>query len=167
MSRPIIRAVYAGTFDPITRGHEDLIERAQAMFEQVVVAVAMAHHKKTLFSLEERLAQVRHSVARWPGVSALPFDGLLTQFVRCQDAQVIVRGLRSVTDFDYESQLAGMNRQLAPTVDTVFLTPGDGLQHISSTLVREIALLDGDAAAFVSPHVWDALQAKRRARNAG
>lgn len=162
MSQSMIRAVYAGTFDPITRGHEDIIERAQAMFDQVVVAVAIAHHKKTLFSLEERLAQVRHSVARWPGVSALPFDGLLTQFVRCQDAQVIVRGLRSVTDFDYEAQLAGMNRQLAPTVDTVFLTPGEGLQHISSTLVREIALLDGDAAPFVAPHVWQALLNKRQ-----
>lgn len=164
MSQSIIRAVYAGTFDPITRGHEDIIERAQAMFDQVVVAVAIAHHKKTLFSLEERLAQVRQSAAHWPGVSVLPFDGLLTQFVRCQDAQVIVRGLRSVTDFDYEAQLAGMNRQLAPTVDTVFLTPGEGLQHISSTLVREIALLDGNAEPFVAPHVWQALQNKRQER---
>lgn len=163
MPRSIL-AVYAGTFDPITRGHEDIIERAQQMFDQVIVAVAIAHHKKTLFSLDERLDMVRQSVARWPGVRAEPFDGLLTQFVLQNGGQVMVRGLRSTIDFDYEAQLAGMNRQLAPAIDTVFLTPGDGLQHISSTLVREIAMLDGDAERFVSPHVWQKLLARRQAR---
>lgn len=165
MSHHVI-AVYPGTFDPITLGHEDIVRRAQALFGEVIVAVAIAHHKKTLFSFEERLAMVRSSVAQWPGVRAEPFDGLITQYARQHGARVMVRGLRSGTDFDYESQLAGMNARLAPEVETVFLTPGAAHQFVSSTLVREIALLGGDAAQFVAPPVWQALTAKRQARPA-
>lgn len=159
-------AVYPGTFDPITLGHEDIVRRARALFGEVIVAVAIAHHKKTLFSFEERLAMVRNSVAQWPGVRAEPFDGLITQYARQHGARVMVRGLRSGTDFDYESQLAGMNARLAPEVETVFLTPGAEHQFVSSTLVREIALLGGDAAQFVAPAVWQVLTARRQARSA-
>lgn len=157
-----ITVIYPGTFDPIHLGHEDIIRRAAALFGAVIVAVAMAHHKKTLFSLEERLAMARDAVAQWPHVRVEPFDGLVTQFALQQGAQVMVRGVRSATDLAYEHQLADMNRKLAPAVDTIFFTPDSRWQSISSTLVREIALLGGDAAQFVAPSVWDRLQAKRK-----
>ncbi|PUE62839.1 pantetheine-phosphate adenylyltransferase [Limnohabitans sp. 2KL-17] len=153
-------AVYSGTFDPLTLGHEDAIRRAAQMFDEVIIAVARAHHKNTLFSLDERLALVQAALADCSNVKALPFDGLIVEFVRAQNAQVIVRGLRSMTDYDYETQMSGMNRHLAPEVDTVFLHASAGVQHISSTLVREITKLGGDVAGLVSAPVLNALQAK-------
>ena len=155
-----VTAVYSGTFDPLTLGHEDAIRRAAQMFDQVIIAVARAHHKNTFFSLDERLALAQAALADYPNVKALPFEGLIVDFVRAQHAQVIVRGLRSVTDYDYETQMAGMNRHLAPELDTVFLHTGAKVQHISSTLVREIAKLGGDVSGLVSAPVMNALQAK-------
>jgi pantetheine-phosphate adenylyltransferase len=155
-----VTAVYSGTFDPLTLGHEDVVRRAAGLFDRVVIAVAVAHHKNTLFTLEQRLAQAREALADCPNVQVLPFEGLIVDFVRQQGAQVIVRGLRSVTDYDYETQMAGMNRHLAPTVDTVFLHTSAQVQHISSTLVREIAKLGGDVSGLVSAPVAQALQAR-------
>ena len=157
MSRSVT-AVYSGTFDPITLGHEDVVYRAAQMFDKVVVAVAAAHHKKTLFSLDERLALVKEVTQDLGHVEVVSFTGLLCDFVHSQGARVIVRGLRSVTDYDYETQMAGMNRHLAPEVDTVFLHTSASVQHISSTLVREIAKLGGDVSGLVSPPVLAALQ---------
>lgn len=153
-------AVYSGTFDPVTRGHEDVVRRAAQCFDTVIVAVAMAHHKKTMFTLDERLALVQASLADLPQVKALPFDGLIMDFCRAQHAIAVVRGIRNITDFDYEAQMAGMNRKLAPEVDTVMLIPAPELQCISSTLVREIAKLGGDVQQMVSPVVATALAAK-------
>lgn len=153
-------AVYPGTFDPMTLGHQDLIRRGAGLFESVVVAVAAAHHKKTLFNLEERLDMVRDVVAPLGNVSVLPFTGLVRDFAVAQNAKAMLRGVRSVTDFDFEAQLAGMNRALAPDIETVFLTPDGRYQFISSTLVREIASLRGDVAQFVAPSVLARLQAK-------
>ena len=159
MSNPVI-AVYPGTFDPITLGHQDLIRRSARMFGTVIVAVAVAHHKKTMFTLEERLAMVREVFHDVPNVQAESFTGLVRDFAVGHGAGVMVRGVRSVTDFDYEVQLAGMNRSLAPDVETVFLTPDSRYQFISSTLVREIATLKGDVAQFVAPQVHARLMAK-------
>jgi len=159
MSRSVI-AVYSGTFDPLTLGHEDVVRRAAAMFDTVVIAVARAVHKNTLLSLDERLQLAQAALADCPNVKALPFDGLIVDFVKAQGACVIVRGLRSVTDYDYEIQMAGMNRHLAPQVDTVFLHTAASVQHISSTLVREIAKLGGDVSGLVSPPVMSALRAR-------
>jgi len=153
-------AVYPGTFDPMTLGHQDLIRRGAALFGTVIVAVAAAHHKKTLFSLDERLDIAREVVAPLGNVSVLPFSGLVRDFAVAQNAKAMLRGVRSVTDFDFESQLAGMNRALAPDIETVFLTPDSRYQFISSTLVREIASLQGDVAQFVAPSVLARLQAK-------
>jgi pantetheine-phosphate adenylyltransferase len=160
MSRSVI-AVYSGTFDPLTLGHEDVVHRAAQMFDKVVVAVAAAHHKKTLFTLDERLALAQEVTQGIGNVSVVPFSGLLCDFVQSQGASVIVRGLRSVTDYDYETQMAGMNRHLAPQVDTIFLHTSASVQHISSTLVREISTLGGKVEGLVSPAVLKALQAKR------
>ena len=160
-------AVYPGTFDPITRGHEDLVRRAARLFDRVVIAVATAHHKKTLFTLEERLAITREALADLPQVSVEPFTGLVTAFAVAQGAGGMVRGVRSGTDFDYEAQLAGMNRALVPEVDTMFLTPDSATQHISSTLVREISMLGGAVAQFVSPPVLAHLERQRRERARG
>ncbi len=158
-------AVYPGTFDPMTLGHQDLIRRGAALFGSVVVAVAVAHHKKTMFSLEERLDMVREVVAPLGNVSVLPFSGLVRDFAVAHKAKAMLRGVRSVTDFDFESQLAGMNRSLAPDIETVFLTPDSRYQFISSTLVREIASLQGDVAQFVAPSVLARLQAKLQSAN--
>ena len=155
-------AVFPGTFDPITLGHQDLIRRSAGLFSEVVVAVAVAHHKKTLFTLEERLAQVRDVLQPLANVRVAPFSGLVRDFALAQGAQVMVRGVRSVTDFDYEAQLAGMNRALAPDLDTVFLTPDARYQFISSTLVREISSLQGAVAQFVDPLVHARLLEKHR-----
>jgi pantetheine-phosphate adenylyltransferase len=152
MSNTVI-AVYPGTFDPITLGHQDLIRRGAALFGSVIVAVAAAHHKKTLFSLDERLDTVREAVKDFDNVQVESFTGLVRDFAVARGAKVMLRGVRSVTDFDFENQLAGMNRALAPDVDTVFLTPDSRYQYISSTLVREIATLKGDVAQFVDPAV--------------
>ena len=155
-------AVYPGTFDPITLGHEDVVRRAAQLFNHVIVAVAAGHHKKAMFSLEERIAMAREVVKVYPGVQVESFDGLMRDFVVTRGAKAMVRGLRAVTDFDYEFQLAGMNRSLMPDVETVFLTPGDKYQFISSTFVREIATLGGEVDKFVSPGVNQRLLEKVR-----
>ncbi|MEY4737627.1 MAG: hypothetical protein RL302_1946 [Pseudomonadota bacterium] len=159
MTKAVI-AVFPGTFDPITLGHQDLIRRAARLFGTVMVAVATAHHKKTMFTLDERLDTVREVFAALPNVQVHSFSGLVRDFAVDRGATVMVRGVRSVTDFDYEAQLAGMNRALAPDVDTIFLTPDARYQYISSTLVREIATLQGDVAQFVAPQVHARLMAK-------
>ena len=155
-----ITAVYPGTFDPITLGYEDLLRRAARMFDRVIVAVAIAHHKKTMFSLDERMDMAREALADCPQVQVEPFEGLVTEFTAARGGTAMVRGLRSGTDFDYEFQLAGMNRALVPQIETVFLSPASQYQFISSTLVREIAQLGGDVAQFVSPAVLRRLQAR-------
>jgi pantetheine-phosphate adenylyltransferase len=160
MSSPVI-AVYPGTFDPLTLGHEDIVRRAARMFDRVVIAVAMAHHKKTLFTLPERLELTREAMADCPNVEDDAYDGLVVDYLARRNATVMVRGVRSVTDFDYEFQLAGMNRRLSPEVDTVLLYTQDVHQCVSSTLVREINMLGGDVEQFVSPTVYRRLQDKR------
>jgi pantetheine-phosphate adenylyltransferase len=150
--QPLV-AVYPGTFDPITLGHEDMIRRAAGMFDQLIVAVAVAVHKRTLFSLDERLAMVEEAAGPLGNVRAVPFRGLLRDFVLEHGGRVVVRGIRAAADFDYEFQMAGMNRHLMPTVDTVFLTPQAHLQFISSTFVREISQLGGDVSQLVSAPV--------------
>ena len=159
-------AVYPGTFDPITLGHEDVVRRATQLFSRVIVAVAAGHHKKALFSLEERIAMAQDAVKDYPQVEVASFSGLMRDFVVAQGAKAMVRGLRAVTDFDYEFQLAGMNRSLMPDVETVFLTPSDKYQFISSTFVREIATLGGEVDKFVSPAVNQRLMAKVRSQAA-
>ncbi len=153
-------AVYPGTFDPMTLGHEDVVRRATQLFGSVIVAVAAGHHKKTMFSLDERMAMVRDAVKDYPQVEVASFSGLMRDFVVSRGGKAMVRGLRAVTDFDYEFQLAGMNRTLMPDVETVFLTPSDKYQFISSTFVREIATLGGEVDKFVSPGVNARLLAK-------
>ena len=157
---PHVIAVYPGTFDPITLGHTDLVQRATVLFDEVIVAVAVGHHKKTMFTLDERMALVREAVRPWPQVRVESFDGLVRDFVRAHGASVMVRGVRSVTDFDYERQLAGMNRHLMPDVETVFLTPSDQFAHLSSSFVREIHTLGGAVDALVSPVVLQRLREK-------
>ena len=155
-------AVYSGTFDPFTLGHEDVVRRAAGLFDRLVIAVAVAHHKKTLFSLDERVRQVEQAVqslAEAGRISVLPFDGLIMDFCAQQQASAVVRGVRNLTDFDYEAQMAAMNRKLRPQVETVFLLPDAPLQCISSTLVREISKLGGDVSQMVSPAVATALRA--------
>jgi pantetheine-phosphate adenylyltransferase len=158
-----LTAVYPGTFDPLTRGHEDILRRAARLFPKVVLAVASAHHKKTLFTLDERLDMARVALSDVPQVQVVAFEGLLSSFVRAQGAGVVVRGIRAVSDYDYEFQMAGMNRQLMPDVETVFLVPGEAYQFVSGTFVREIAMLGGDVSAFVSEGVLQRLHAKRSA----
>jgi len=162
MSTQVI-ALYPGTFDPITLGHEDIVRRAARMFDQVVVAVASAHHKKTMFTLEERLSMTREALQDCANVQIQTFDGLVIDFAASLGASTMVRGIRSMTDFDYEFQLAGMNRRLAPKIDTVFLNTLDVYQCISSTLVREVNNLGGDVTQFVSPSVLRFMQAKKAA----
>ena len=162
MSTQVI-ALYPGTFDPITLGHEDIVRRAARMFDQVVVAVASAHHKKTMFTLEERLSMTREALQDCANVQIKTFDGLVIDFAASLGASTMVRGIRSMTDFDYEFQLAGMNRRLAPKIDTVFLNTLDVYQCISSTLVREVNNLGGDVTQFVSPSVLRFMQAKKAA----
>ena len=161
-----VLAIYPGTFDPITLGHEDLVRRAARLFDRVIVAVAIAHHKKTLFSLDERMEMARQALADCPQVQVESFEGLVTEFTAARGGTAMVRGLRSGTDFDYEFQLAGMNRTLMPEVETVFLTPSDRYQFISSTFVREIATLDGEIDKFVSPNVRTRLLEKVQANRA-
>jgi len=149
----MITAVYPGTFDPLTRGHEDLVRRASGLFERVVVGVADSINKRPYFNLDERVEIAREVLSHYPNVAVEPFRGLLKDFVRSQNARVIVRGLRAVSDFEYEFQMAGMNRYLLPDVETLFLTPSDQYQFISGTIVREIAQLGGDVSKFVFPSV--------------
>ena len=157
-SAKTVTAVYPGTFDPMTLGHQDLIARASRLFERLIVAVAAGHHKRTMFTIAERLAIARELAAPHPNVEVLAFRGLLRDFVVEQGGKVVIRGLRAVSDFEYEFQMAGMNRQLMPEVETLFLTPSDQYQFISGTFVREIAGLGGDVSKFVAPSVLAKLQ---------
>ncbi|MFM8675787.1 MAG: pantetheine-phosphate adenylyltransferase [Burkholderiaceae bacterium] len=145
--------VYPGTFDPLTRGHEDLVRRASKLVEQLVVGVADSRAKRPFFSRQERLDIATEVLGHYPNVKVASFSGLLKDFVREHNAKIIVRGLRAVSDFEYEFQMAGMNRYLLPDVETLFLTPSDQYQFISGTIVREIALLGGDVSKFVFPSV--------------
>lgn len=153
-------AVYAGTFDPITYGHVDLIERAVTIFDQIIVAIAASSAKKPLFSLEERVGLTTQVLSRQQNVEVLGFDCLLLDFAKQHNANVILRGLRTVTDFDYEFQLASMNRNLNSTIESIFLMPAEKYMSISSSLVREIASLGGEVSAFVPVQVVQAMQKK-------
>ncbi|MGH8629713.1 MAG: pantetheine-phosphate adenylyltransferase [Burkholderiales bacterium] len=154
------RVVYPGTFDPLTRGHEDLVRRAANIFDEVIVAVADSRGKRPFFSVEERVAMAKEALAAFDNVRVEGFSGLLMDFVRRQNAKIILRGLRAVSDFEYEFQMAGMNRNLYPDVETLFLTPAEQYQFISATMVREIASLGGDVSPFVNPLVVPRLKAK-------
>ena len=154
------RAVYPGTFDPITNGHEDLIQRASRIFDEVIVGVAHSQAKRPFFSLDERVALARDVLAPYRNVKVLGFTGLLSEFVKQQQAGLILRGLRAVSDFEYEFQLAGMNRKLAPGVETLFLTPSDKYLFLSATIVREIAVLGGDISSFVHPVTAERMKEK-------
>ena len=156
----MIRAVYPGTFDPLTRGHEDLVRRASRLFDAVILGVADSRTKRTFFSLQERIDMAREVLAGVKNLKVVGFDNLLIDFVRQQDARVVLRGLRAVSDFEYEFQLAGMNRSLYPDLETIFLTPSEQHMFISATLVREIAALGGDVSKFVDPLVEKRLKAK-------
>jgi pantetheine-phosphate adenylyltransferase len=159
-------AVYSGTFDPFTLGHDDVVRRAAGLFDQLIVAIAAAHHKKTVFTLEARVEQVRQATSHLPQVKVLPFDGLIVDFCTAHEATVIVRGIRNVTDFDYEAQMAAMNRKLRPVVETVFMLPDAAVQCISSTLVREISKLGGDVSQMVSPQIAASLSQAHAAQAA-
>ena len=156
----MIRVVYPGTFDPLTRGHEDLVRRASLLFDAVILGIADSRAKRPFFTLQERLDMAREALADVKNLSVVGFSGLLTEFARQQNARVVLRGLRAVSDFEYEFQLAGMNRDLYPGMETVFLTPGEQHMFISATLVREIATLGGDVSKFVHPAVRRKLIAK-------
>ena len=149
--------VYPGTFDPITNGHSDLIVRASNLFERVVVAVAEDTGKQPAFTIDKRIALAEEVLGTIDGVEVVRFSGLLVKFARKMDVPVIMRGLRAVSDFEFELQLAGMNRRMAPDIETLFLTPAEQYSYISSSLVREIARLGGDVSTFVSPAVQAAL----------
>jgi pantetheine-phosphate adenylyltransferase len=155
-------ALFPGSFDPPTRGHEDLIRRSLALADRVLVAVAANSAKQPLFSVEERLGMLRAAIGAEPRISVETFEGLLADFAKQAGAAVVVRGLRAVSDFEYEFQMAGMNRQLMPDVETVFLTPSDQYQFVSGTFVREIATLSGDVSKFVSPLVLERLQQRAK-----
>ena len=148
-----LTAVYPGTFDPMTLGHDDLMRRASRLFDRLIVAVAAGHHKRTMFTIAERLDMARELALPYGNVDVMAFRGLLRDFVVERGGKVVVRGLRAVSDFEYEFQMAGMNRQLMPDVETVFLTPSDQYQFVSGTFVREIATLGGDVSKFVAPSV--------------
>lgn len=162
----MITAVYPGTFDPLTRGHEDLVRRAANLFDRVVVAVAYSPNKKPFFTTAERVEIAQEVLSHYPNVEVKSFGGLLKDFVRKEEARVIVRGLRAVSDFEYEFQMAGMNRHLLPEVETLFMTPSDQYQFISGTFVREIAILGGDVSKFVFPSVDRWLTTKVAQHNA-
>ncbi len=156
----MIKAVYPGTFDPLTRGHEDLVRRASTIFGTLIVGVADSKAKRTFFTLDERVAMAREVLGGLKNVQVVGFSGLLIDFIRSQGARVALRGLRAVSDFEYEFQLAGMNRSLYPEFETIFLTPSEQHMFISATLVREIAMLGGDVSKFVDPRVEAKLKAK-------
>lgn len=155
-----IIAIYPGTFDPITNGHIDIIARAAKLYHRVIVAVAMNSNKVPLFSLDERVALVQAVTTEFDNVCVMGFSTLLVEFAKQQGANVILRGLRAVSDFEYEFQLAGMNRRLSPDLETMFLTPAEQYEFISSTMIREIARLKGDVSSFVPPVVGQALTKK-------
>jgi len=157
----MIKAVYPGTFDPMTRGHEDLVRRASTLFDEIIVAIADSKAKRPFFTVEERIAMAREVLGDLKNVKVVGFSNLLTEFVRQQGARVVLRGLRAVSDFEYEFQLAGMNRNLYPEMETIFLTPSEQHMFISATLVREIAILGGDISQFVHPLVAKRLKQKK------
>lgn len=152
-------AIYPGTFDPVTRGHEDLVRRAASLFDQLIVAIAESPSKRPLFDLAERVELAEEVLGDIKNVKIIGFNSLLMNFVHDQGAKVIVRGLRAVSDFEYEFQMAGMNRSVYPEVETLFLTPGEQHMFISATMVREIARLGGDVSKFVQPCVEKRLRA--------
>jgi pantetheine-phosphate adenylyltransferase len=152
------KAIYPGTFDPITRGHEDLVRRASGLFDQVVVAVAVSRGKDPFFTQEERVGMGREVLANYTNVEVMSFSGLLMEFAQQQQARVILRGLRAVSDFEFEFQMAGMNRSLYPGVETLFLTPSEQYMFVSATIVREIALLGGNVDKFVHPLIAEQLR---------
>ena len=154
------KAVYPGTFDPITLGHEDLIRRASRLFDSLIVAIADSGAKRPFFTRDERVEMARETLKYLRNVEVVGFSGLLMQFVQDHEARVVIRGLRAVSDFEYEFQLAGMNRGMYPDVETLFLTPGERYMFISATIVREISVLGGDVSTFVAPHVAKRLTAK-------
>lgn len=154
------KAIYPGTFDPITLGHEDLIRRAARLFDSVIVAVADSSSKKPFFTRDERVAMTREVIKDLKNVEVKGFSGLLMEFVQQNKARVVIRGLRAVSDFEYEFQLAGMNRGLYPDVETLFLTPGEQYMFVSATIVREISVLGGDVSKFVPAYVAKQLKAK-------
>jgi pantetheine-phosphate adenylyltransferase len=156
----MIKAVYPGTFDPLTRGHEDLVRRASTIFQSLILGVADSKAKRTFFSLHERVDMAREVLGDLKNVQVVGFSGLLIDFIRTHGARVVLRGLRAVSDFEYEFQLAGMNRSLYPDFETMFLTPSEQHMFISATLVREIALLSGDVSKFVDPRVEARLKMK-------
>jgi pantetheine-phosphate adenylyltransferase len=153
-------AIYPGSFDPVTRGHEDIVRRSLHLADRLIVAVAANQEKEPLFTIEERVGLLERALADLSGVEVSTFDGLLAEFAREQKAHTIIRGLRAFSDFDYESQMALMNRQLYPELETVFLVPALHLTYLSSSLVREVARLGGDVSSLVHPAVDEALQAK-------
>ena len=155
-----LKVVYPGTFDPITMGHEDIVRRAASLFSEVIVAVASTPGKKPFFDLNERVEMASHVLKDCPNVKVIGFSGLLMQFVQVQGARVVIRGLRAASDFEYEFQLAGMNRKLFPQVESVFLTPSEQYLFISSSLVREVAMLGGDVTQFVSPYIQAGINTK-------
>ena len=152
--------IYPGSFDPITNGHLDVIQRATKLFDRVIVAVARSESKHPLFTLEEREQMVRHAVHHWPHVEADAFEGLLIEYVERRSAQAVIRGLRAVSDFEFEFQLALMNRKLNESIETIFMMPKDTYTFLSSRIVKEIASLGGDVSAFVPAHVRSALAGK-------
>ena len=156
------RVVYPGTFDPLTLGHEDVVKRAAKLFDSVVLAIAESTAKRPLFSLDERVQLATDLLKPFPNISVVRFGGLLTDFLKQQGANVILRGLRAVSDFEYEFQMAGMNRKLLPNVETIFMTPSDNYMFVSATIVREIATMGGDVSQFVSPQVIEKMKTKFR-----
>ena len=158
----MIKAVYPGTFDPLTRGHEDLVRRAATLFDTLILGIADSKAKRPFFTVDERIAMAKEVLADVKNVKVVGFSGLLIDFVRDEKARVVLRGLRAVSDFEYEFQLAGMNRHLYPEMETIFLTPSEQHMFISATLVREIALLGGDVSQFVHPVVAKRLKQKTR-----
>jgi len=155
-----IKAIYPGTFDPVTNGHTDLITRASHLFSEVVVAIASNPTKKPFFDLAERVKFIEEVTKNLPNVSVIGFSGLLVDFAKQQNASVLIRGLRTVSDFEYEFQLASLNRKLSPELESVFLTPSDETSFISSTIVKEVSLHNGDVTSFVHPIVKEALDRK-------
>ena len=158
----MIKAVYPGTFDPLTRGHEDLVRRAATLFDTLILAIADSKAKRPFFTVDERIAMAKEVLADVKNVKVVGFSGLLIDFVRDEKARVVLRGLRAVSDFEYEFQLAGMNRHLCPEMETMFLTPSEQHMFISATLVREIAALGGDVSQFVHPTVAKRLKQKTK-----
>jgi len=156
----MLKVIYPGTFDPLTRGHEDIVRRAARLFDRVVVGVADSASKRPYFTTDERVAMARAVLSPYANVEVTSFSTLLMDFVHAQGARVILRGLRAASDFEYEFQMAGMNRNLYPDVETLFLTPSEQYMFVSATIVREIARFGGDVATFVHPIVADRLRAK-------